>query len=221
MALKQTIAVMVAVASLAGCSKMAGVAGGAVADVAGQQAASQPAPQAKAPTNIDQLSRAQIAAAGRSVMRVDFPARGLKTLLVARDQKAQITSWMTGDGMLFTFRDGLLIETRGFGADLMSSAVPSLADLRSGKSYGRSYFYVGPEDQTQQRDYLCQGNDSGDSGIVIYGQSHHTRRITEVCERPEGYRITNEYWLEGDMIRRSSQWAGPDLGNIAFERVID
>lgn len=211
MALKSVALIALTAVALTGCNKL-------VQRVAPSLAKTEQA----APVDLDRVPLDQIAKAGQSVIRVKVPSRGLDTLLVVRDQKAGVTSWMTGDGNLFTFRDGLLIETRGLGYDLMSSAAPSRAAVLAGAGgHNRSYFYLAKDDQNLRRDYSCSSQDLGPAAVTLQGQSYQTRHFAERCERREGFQITNEYWLDGDMIRRSKQWAGPEIGMIEFQRIVD
>jgi hypothetical protein len=141
-------------------------------------------------------------------------------LMVVRDRKGEIVTWTDGGGVTVTFRNGVLIETRGFGADLMSSHAPTAGQIAGSGTYQRSYFFASAEDVNERRDYTCHPETVGSETLVIYGRSHVTRHVTEICERP-GARITNHYWFEGGAIRKSRQWVSPNLGSIELERVID
>lgn len=196
--------------SLAGCAQIAKVMPG---KAGGKAAAAQPVPPSQA-------TRAMIAQAKQPVMRVKIPSRGLDALVTIRDRRGEYVNWFTDDGKLFTFRNGILIETRGLGADLMSSAAPSPGQIASGAGHRRSYFYVDAEDQTGRRDYSCVSSVQGGQQLTIYGRQHNVREVVETCERDVG-RIRNKYWLEGGTIRKSLEWVSPGIGQVEFERVID
>ena len=214
MALKTAVFAALACASLLGCAKVASkIPGFGAKDDA-------PAPAPK--IDLDRVPRSELAKGGQGVIRVKVPTREIDTLLVLRDNKPPVQSWRTGDGILFSFRDGLLIETRGLGFDLMSASVPTKAQISAGGNrFTRSYFYMSLNDQVARRDYSCVTEDRGPAQITVQGQGFQTRHVAEICERAEGYRFTNEYWLDGGVIRRSVQWAGPEAGSIQFSRVID
>lgn len=169
---------------------------------------------------IGKVSRADIAKSGQPVMKLTVPSRGIETFLTIRDRRGDVVNWMAADGTLFSFRNDVLIETRGLGADLMSSAAPSAGQILSGQAHRRSYFYVDDDDQTGRRDYQCQMSRTGSESLVIYGRAYTASKLAETCERDVG-RITNHYWVEGGRIRKSQEWVSPGIGRVEFERVID
>lgn len=204
MALKSVIAALACFAVLTGCGmlqKLTPRAGGELAP-------------------IGRVSRADIEKSGQPVMRLKVPSRGIDTFLTIRDRRGDVVNWFSADGMLFTFRGDVLIETRGLGADLMSSAAPGAGQIAGGGPYRRAYFFVDDDDQTGRRDYTCRTGTEGSEQLVIYGRAHATRKVSETCEREVG-RITNHYWLEGGKIRKSREWISPGIGQIEFERVVD
>ena len=129
-------------------------------------------------------------------------------------------TWKTKDEATFSQRGGVLIQTRGLGADLMSADAPSVGQLRSGASYQRIYYFLGADDQGTRRTYDCTASVVGSESIEIMARSHATTRVTEVCERPLG-KVTNDYWIEGATIRQSRQWVSGAVGYVEFQRVID
>jgi hypothetical protein len=130
-------------------------------------------------------------------------------------------TWSTTDGTTFTFRNGVLIQTRGLGADLMSSEVPSLAQLmQDGGTYQRVYFFLGADDATTRRTYDCAVEVVGPEMIEVFQKQHRTTRIAEVCAR-QGGTITNEYWVEGNKVRKSKQLTSGAIGFIETEHVVD
>lgn len=203
MALKSLIVVAL-LAALAGCGQIDRLLPGAAA-------LGEP---------LDTVPRAAIEKAGQPVLRVRVPSRGIDALLTRRDSRGGIEAWEATDGSLFTFRSGVLIETRGLGADLMSAAAPSASQVAGGSGWRRSYFFVAADDQTGRRDYACAPETRTADPVTIYGRSHATTRVAELCQRPEG-RITNTFWLEGGVIRKSREWVSPAIGHAEFERVVD
>ena len=134
--------------------------------------------------------------------------------------RASVITWKTKDGATFSQRGGVLIQTRGLGADLMSADAPSVGQLRSGASYQRIYYFLGADDQGTRRTYDCTASVVGSESIEIMARSHATTHVTEVCQRPLG-NLTNEYWIEGGSIRKSRQFVSGGIGYVDFERVID
>ncbi len=175
-------------------------------------------PQAAVAT---QPTRAELEAYGLSILRVVISSRGADALVTVTDTKGAVVTWATTDGTTFTLRDGVLIQTRGLGPDLMSSAAPWPAELSaSGGSYQRAYFFLGDDDQTSRRIFDCKASKIGAETVEIFGRAHQTVRIQEVCIRPEG-KIANDFWMEGAVVRKSRQWASPGTGYIEFELAVD
>ncbi|MEZ5799112.1 MAG: YjbF family lipoprotein [Paracoccaceae bacterium] len=82
----------------------------------------------KEEVDLNKISRATIEKFGAPIMRATVPARGLDMLLSIREQHGNLVTWRRGR-ITFTFRDGVLIESRGLGPDLMSAKAPAAAAL--------------------------------------------------------------------------------------------
>lgn len=186
-----------------------GVGAGLVAGLKGNQG-----------IDIGTVSRAKIEKFGTPILRATVPSRGLDLLLSPRDVRGDVVTWESAEGITFAFRNGVLIESRGLGADLMSSSVPSPDRIANGTSYSRSYFFVSDNDQNQRRDYVCSPEARDSEAVTIYGKIHQTRHVAEPCLRDVG-RISNDFWFEGSTIRKSRQWISPDIGYVDFSRVVD
>ncbi len=215
---------LVALALLAACGNdkgdpspmgtiVGGVAKATLAKVRGKRG---PAPAAAAPT-----TRADIEKYGIPILRAVIKSRGADALVTISDEKGDIVTWATTDGTTFTLRNGVLSQTRGLGPDLMSAAVPSVAELyKDGSTHSRSYFFLGEDDRSTRRDYDCTVSVVGNETIGIYSRSHPVLHVKEECVRAEG-KITNDFWLESSTIRKSRQWTSPGTGYIEFEQVVD
>jgi hypothetical protein len=167
-------------------------------------------------------TRADIEKAGVPVLRAAIASRGFDSFLTVLDSRADVVTWKTRDGTTFALRDGVLIQTRGLGPDLMSSNVPSVAQLlQDGGTHQRQYFFLGPNDQPTRRSYDCTVTLVGPEEIVIFERTHKVTRATEDCVRPQSGKITNDFWIEGQTVRKSRQWASALTGFIEFERVVD
>lgn len=167
------------------------------------------------------VTRADIEKYGIPILRAVIPVRSADALLTISDQKGSVVTWSTTDGSTFTLRDGVLIQTRGLGPDLMSAQAPSAAALRTpGGTHQRIYFFLGEDDQTTRRTYDCTVTAAGTEKIEIFSRAHNVAKFIETCSRPQGS-ITNTFWFEGSEIRKSQQLSSGGLGFIDFERVVD
>jgi hypothetical protein len=170
--------------------------------------------------DLNALSRQKIEAFGTPILRATLPARATDLLMSPRDVRKDVTTWEAAEGITFAFRNGILIESRGLGADLMSAAAPSPSQILGGGPYVRTYFFVADDDRNQRRDYTCTTELIGAEPVAVYGKTHQTRHVREVCTRDVG-RIANDFWFEGNTLRKSRQWVGPDAGYAEFVRVVD
>lgn len=177
----------------------------------------QPATKAATPAEL----RGQLEAAGKPVLLVSSKTLGQTGFLGISDAKGDVVTWRTPDGATFSQRNGVLIQTRGLGADLMSAQAPSVGQLmQPGTSYQRIYYFLGDDDQGTRRTYDCKTTIVGKESIDVLGRSFGATHVTELCERPLG-KVTNDYWIEGSSIRQSRQWVSGAIGYIDFQRVID
>lgn len=167
-------------------------------------------------------SRADIEKSGAPVLLAAIPARGFSSFLTILDSRDDVITWKTKDGTTFAMRNGVLIQTRGLGPDLMSSNVPTVGQLlQDGGTHQRQYFFLGPNDQPTRRTYDCTVTIVGPKEIEIFERTHKVTHATEDCVRPQSSKITNEFWIEGQTVRKSRQWASALVGFIEFERVVD
>ena len=215
-------------ALLAGCGSEKqegsplGQAVGAVAKTAvGAIAARRAARSGTAPAAPAQVTRADLEAYDMPILRAVIAARGADAFVTITDQKGSVVTWSTTDGTTFTLRDGVLIQTRGLGPDLMSAKAPVVQQLlTNGGTHQRVYYFLGADDRSTTRTYDCTVAVVGSETIQVMGKSHATTHVTETCARAQGS-ITNEFWIEGKMIRKSRQLASGGAGFIDFERIVD
>lgn len=213
MALKSLVTAVLVTATLAGCAKIKeSPAGVLLASLLVRKDAAVPART---------IPRAEIEKAGQPVLWTNMVEAKRDTLLLIRDRKPNgILAWGTADGILVTFRDGVLIETRGLGSDLLSSAMPLRATLSQGSTHARTYFVLGPDDAAQRIDFTCTITGRAAETVVVFGRSHGTTHVTERCTSSIGS-ITNEYWMDGGVIRKAREWVSPAFGYLEFERIVD
>ena len=172
----------------------AGTGGVAVIDIPAETLASWPEPLISAAVENTRTS----AALGR----------------IARNGADETYASHTGNQI--TLRGGLVVATRGLGADLMSAAVPSRAAIASGRgTHTRAWQWLDGLDQVVSVTMTCTlGTGPGDT-VVLSGRSWPTRLVTEACTGPGGAQAVNLYWVDqGGVARRSRQWLGQDAGYL-------
>ncbi len=221
---RRLVAAALALSFLGACGNDKG-GGNPVAAAVGQMAKASlaKAKGGKAPAGASALtpvSRADLAAFGKPILRLRAERLGQDAFLTIADEKSGVVTWTAQGAATFSLRDGVLIQTRGLGGDLMSADAPSPAQLTSGASYTRVYYFLGADDGGTRRTYECAASTEGRETIEVVGKTHNVTRVSEVCAR-QGSKVTNDFWVEGNTIRKSRQWASSVVGYIEFEKVID
>lgn len=178
-----------------------------------RRAAATPAPA---------ITRAALDKFHSPMMQIEVPTLGLTTFIVPFAQNGDVETWSSVDDQTISFRQGIMIATRGFGSDLMQSIAPSAAQIASGAgTYDRAYYYLDGADKTQRFDYRCTLANLGVEAITVVDRQHSTLHVTESCIGKQGD-FVNEYWFEnGNFLRKSKQLLVQPWAPITFQRVID
>jgi len=155
---------------------------------------------------------------GPERLRVRLAAKGAQATLAPVARDGAVTVWQTLDGITLSFRHGVLVATRGLGADLMSADVDTTLAMLRGATYGATeggYYphirtYLDGENRTVFTSYQCRRATADATA----------RRIEERCVSPGGA-FTNIYWLDGaGAVIKSRQWVGPVIEYMETERVM-
>jgi hypothetical protein len=133
--------------------------------------------------------------------------------------------WRSEDGAQLVTRNGVLINTRGLGGDLIA-AQPSLRGT-AGPASGLHTLRVHDGNKGQATVSLrCDVVDMGAKTIEIIERNHSTRHVQQRCEGPgapfEGV-VVNDYWIDSarPIIWQSRQWAGPTVGYLSLRRLVE
>lgn len=166
--------------------------------------------------------RAALEADGQPLYFVVNPVLGYSNLMAPYGRNGDVQTWSSTHYETVSLRQGMLVATRGFGADLMTATGPSLAQIASAQGLtNRHYFYLDGSDATRAFDYTCRRTSAGGETIQVLGRSYATRKVTESCIGPAGS-FKNLYWFDQSaVLRQSSQMVVPGLDNLVLQRVID
>jgi len=155
------------------------------------------------------LTPDRMARLNRPVLLTEIPGRGAARMLaVARN--GEVTTWQSADGIALSLRGGLVISSRGFGADLMSADVGAVraALAAGGGTARRTHTYLDGENRTRRLDLSCRIAPMGGGAL------------RETCTGPGDLRVDNRYRLDGrGGIVQSAQWLGPGIGTMRLERI--
>lgn len=205
-------------AVLAGCGSSGGQqAGGwdALAGLVREGAIAGRQPAAAPMTGLPAITPEQVATAGVPLLLVTVEQRGIGTALALINTNAGTATYATRDLTTVTLRDGVLIATRGLGADVMSAQAPAAARIAAAQgTHRRSYQFLADDDRTLTQDFVCTLRPIGGETPVIAGRSWPSRVVAESCEGATG-RFENRYWIDrSGKIRQSRQWAGTVAGML-------
>jgi hypothetical protein len=167
-------------------------------------------------------------AAGRQLLEeagkpvILMTGTGLAGFMGILGENGPVQTWATPEYLTIGLRDGVLISTRGFGADLMSAVAPDLAVLRKAEGqYQRRFFYLDGADQPQVHDYVCTLHNAGAAQVTLLGKTYDTRRVTEKCSGKQGD-FENDFWFDASgALRQSSQMRLQGVENLQLQRIID
>ncbi|TNF64868.1 MAG: YjbF family lipoprotein [Rhodobacteraceae bacterium] len=191
----------------------------AILALAGLAACSPPA----APDPRSVLTRAQLDQVDQPLILVEIPALSVAATLVPVSRNGDVVTWQTGDQVSVSIRGGVIVATRGLGADLMSADAPGSIALANGGgpggTYTRFHTFLDGENQVQYQAFNCRLRGRVREAIEIIGQRHDTLRTDETCFT-EGFVAENIYWRGGDgTLWKSRQWLGHVTGYVTMERL--
>ena len=166
--------------------------------------------------------REVLQAAGQPIYMVNDPGTSVTAFMAPLGENGGVITWANSDYLTVGLRDGVVVATRGFGADMMSANAPTAVQLSNGAgTYQRQFYYLDGADQTQIYSYTCNLSVNGADTITVLGKSHKTRKISETCEGKQGS-FVNQFWFENEhYLRQSSQLRVQGVGNLLLQRIID
>ena len=171
-------------------------------------------------TAIDVSSREQIEAQPADLLRVSLIDFGTTSVLVKTGENAGKVTWFSQDQLSFTFKDGLLIGTRGLPDDLMGSDIDAaIASLDGGGNHLRMLDFLNDLDQIQRVEFTCTTTLEGTETLTIFEQTYETVILEELCNSEIGA-FKNTYWRDaGGVIWQSRQFISVDGGYLGYQRL--
>ena len=159
---------------------------------------------------------------GQPVMAVTDKSLGLATFMVPLGSNSGVVTWANPEYQTIALQNGVILATRGFGADLMSAQAPTAQNLSRGTgSHRRVHYVLDGADQTVTQSFDCTLSVSNNEKIAILGLSYVTRKVVEDCSGLAGD-LTNTYWFDAQgLIRQSQQARQPGVENMQLQAIID
>ena len=169
-----------------------------------------------------QALRAKLEASGKPSLLVINPGQGFAEVMTPFGRNDGVETWTSPNRTTISLRNGLLVASRGFGPDLMSSSGPDIAKVSAGVGETRrSFYYLGGADERLAFDFDCVLEALGAENIAILGKSYATRKISESCSHPLG-NFVNVYWFDNRLnLRQSRQVVTLGMDSLMIQRIID
>ncbi|NUB45392.1 YjbF family lipoprotein [Fertoebacter nigrum] len=176
---------------------------------------------AAAPADLG-LTRAALAGFTTPLQLVTLEPSGVSAVMGPLGSNNGADTWSSADNRTISYRQGIVVATRGLSGDLMSASVPTLGQIAAGSgTHSRVHFYLNGLDQTERQDFRCTLSSAGSETLTIVGLGYPTRRIDEDCSGAAGS-FRNSYWIEGGTyLRQSRQYVAKEAGFLVTKRLVD
>lgn len=147
------------------------------------------------------------------VMRVQIPSRGADAQLSRVAISNGVETWMAADNISLSFRNGVLVASRGLGFDLMGSEPAGTLTALAGQGkpvYRRQMRYLTGDHKSA---YLMVGCRMKTIGLETIG-GQRLQRMEEQCQAHQDT-FTNVFWRNGaGTIVQSEQWISREIGYL-------
>lgn len=166
------------------------------------------------------MTRATLATVVTPVMLVKIDSTGHEALIAEVQTNGPVATWSSVDDITISLRNGVIVATRGFGADLMAAAVPPVSrSSGGGQTNSRVHTLLNGEDQSVRTQFSCTMQNLGPKTIEVVEISYQATHVVETCAA-DAETFRNEYWFSSDQkMRMSRQWISPDVGYLTIKDV--
>lgn len=156
-----------------------------------------------------------LAAGPGNVLLVTLVARNAVSAMTRVGHNNRVDTWRTAKGVTLSFRDDILVASRGLNEDLMGADVDGLRDaIRAGSgTTQRQHAFLDSEDQIKTRTLNCTITTEGPDTITTAAGAVETTKVVEICNS-SALVFRNNYWLDGGDIVQSLQAVAPSVGYI-------
>lgn len=181
----------------------------------------KPGSESLDPTAVAAL-RTALEKSGQPIYAVSVADLDYANLMAPYGQNGSVQTWASTSYESVSMRDGMVVATRGFGPDIMTSVAPDIAQVaHASGGFQRSYYYLDGADQKTLISYACSFAPSGSETVVVLGKAYATHKVTESCAGTDSP-FQNIYWFDSNgKLRQSDQRLAPGLKAMRLQRVID
>ena len=174
------------------------------------------------PINTEVMAASALKTVKGSILIAQFERGSYTTVLGQIGENGGIRTYATPDQKAILVKSGVVVGTRGFGDDLMSTRADDAIRLIRSRSVGtakRIYRYLDGEGIERPLPMTCSIAPAGGQALAFGGQSFATTRVAETCVNGP-LSVDNSYWVTGDgSIVMSQQWIGQAMGSAGFQLI--
>ncbi len=136
----------------------------------------------------------------------------VQATLVALGNNQEKLTWVSADGISFTFDNGILIATRGNTQDLMALRHKTLKTMfnKTHKDYNKTHRYLNGENDYDDISFTCKLSKEVNYNLKILEHTIMADKFTESCNSST-YSYDNEYYVlpKTNIVLKSKQWISP------------
>ncbi|SDX89103.1 YjbF family lipoprotein [Citreimonas salinaria] len=174
------------------------------------------APVSVGPEQVRQV----LAATDGPVMLLETDA-GARFMMIEIERNGPYRTFGNAARQSVTFRDGLIVQTRGLGGDLMSSDEDALlAQLRRRTTGTAPYVmrFLTPEDVTREIAFTCLVTTDGQQANVALGAYSATGQVMTADCNTDDLRVSNTFIVTpGGYVAGARQWMGETQGMLSAQ----
>lgn len=177
-----------------------------------------PGPDAEA------IAREGMALNAGPVLIATLDANGSTSLFAQRGENGTMRTWLAASGQGLITREGILVGTRGFGNDLMSADVGTLAALVRGRSAGNAQVVLRHLDGLgieRATPFACTVGTGAEASYTFAGLELSGLQVAAHCTAESASFDASFIVSSTGRVLASRQWIGPQLGYVTIQGLRD
>ncbi len=163
---------------------------------------------------------------GAPLMIVSVEERdgAIGTFVLQTKGASGIETWISADNISLAVDHGMVVGTRGFGGDLLSSDVSQSIEIVLNGQTGhtqRFHNFLDGNNQSKTRSFACTVSSRGPWELDLGKRTVPTRLMQEDCKSLD-HSFRNYYWVDltNQEILQSRQWIGDYSKTLAMRKVL-
>ncbi|KAB7609829.1 YjbF family lipoprotein [Amylibacter sp. SFDW26] len=166
------------------------------------------------------ITRAQVEASTLPLLRITLEQTNTLSTAVKISENDGASAYILASGQGLSFKNGILINTRGLGNDMLSlgTTFTTIRDnIRTDKSY-RTYRYLDAEANIFQINFACSTRLGDLESLEQLERTYSVFRVTETCTgRSEKFENTYLIDQNTNQVWYSREWISPVVGYVGIE----